>query len=156
MKKVLVSLALAASFCSYSQEAIPATGGEATGSGGSSSFTVGQIAYTTNSASNGSASQGVQQTYEIIDNSGIQDTNFSLEVKTYPNPTTDKIQLQIADMEGKDLSYILTDVQGKQILSDKITSTTTELDLNTYADGTYLLKVINTNKEIKTYKIIKH
>ena len=31
----------------HAQEALPATGGEATGAGGSSSYTVGQVVYTT-------------------------------------------------------------------------------------------------------------
>ncbi|MFT7299094.1 MAG: hypothetical protein ACI9WO_001916 [Sphingobacteriales bacterium] len=42
------------------QETVPATGGEATGNGGSSSYTVGQVVYTTNTGTNGSVAQGSQ------------------------------------------------------------------------------------------------
>jgi hypothetical protein len=49
----------------HAQEAIPAGGGNASGSGGSASYSVGQVVYTTNTGTNGSAAQGVQQPYEI-------------------------------------------------------------------------------------------
>ena len=57
------------------QEAIPVSGGEATGSNGSGSYTVGQVFYTTYLAPDlfftdditktGSVSQGVQQPFEL-------------------------------------------------------------------------------------------
>ena len=47
------------------QEIPIASGAVATGIGGSSSYTVGQVVYTTNTGSNGSVAQGVQQPYEI-------------------------------------------------------------------------------------------
>jgi hypothetical protein len=43
----------------------PQAGGEATGSGGSVSYSVGQVVYTTNTGINGSVAQGVQQPYEF-------------------------------------------------------------------------------------------
>jgi hypothetical protein len=47
------------------QNTIPAAGGNAKGSGGSASFTVGQIFYTKLSGTNGSVVQGIQQPHEI-------------------------------------------------------------------------------------------
>ena len=47
------------------QETIPATGGNATGNGGSVSYTVGQITYNALPGTNGIVAQGVQRTYEM-------------------------------------------------------------------------------------------
>lgn len=47
------------------QQATTATGGNASGSGGPVAYSVGQVVYTTNTSSNGSVAQGVQQPYEI-------------------------------------------------------------------------------------------
>ena len=44
----------------YAQETVPATGGDATGSGGSASYSVGQMVYTTNTGS-GTVTQGVNK-----------------------------------------------------------------------------------------------
>ena len=47
------------------QESPTATVGEATGTGGTASYSVGQVVYTTTTGTNGSVAQGVQQPFEI-------------------------------------------------------------------------------------------
>ena len=48
------------------QEAVLASGGDTSGSGGSISYSVGQVVYTTNTGTSGySVAEGVQQPYEI-------------------------------------------------------------------------------------------
>ena len=44
---------LLASFELHAQESVPATGGDGSGSGGSTSYTIGQVVYTTNTGGNG-------------------------------------------------------------------------------------------------------
>jgi len=65
------------------QESVNATGGDASGSGGSTSYSVGQVVYTTNTGANGTVEQGVQRPIEI----SVKGIN--LTVLAYPNPTTD-------------------------------------------------------------------
>ncbi|MDG2274830.1 MAG: hypothetical protein P8L28_03195, partial [Flavobacteriaceae bacterium] len=81
----------------YGQQTIPASAGEATGTGGSSSFTVGQVFYTTNASSTGSVSQGVQQAFEFQTLSNPELTTVQLTAVIYPNPTTDYVVLKITD-----------------------------------------------------------
>jgi len=77
------------------QTNVNATGGNASGNGGSVSYSVGQVVYTTHKGSNGSVAQGVQQPYEISV-AGIDEANgISLRVTAYPNPTTDYLTLEI-------------------------------------------------------------
>jgi hypothetical protein len=45
---------------SYAQQTIPAAGGNSTGVGGTTSYTVGQVVYSTYASSNGSEAQGIQ------------------------------------------------------------------------------------------------
>ncbi|MEJ5266144.1 MAG: hypothetical protein WHT29_12590, partial [Bacteroidales bacterium] len=78
------------------QESVNATGGNAFGSGGSVSYSVGQVVYTTNSGTNGSVAQGVQQPYEISVVTGLEEAKgINLSVSAYPNPTTDYLTLRI-------------------------------------------------------------
>jgi hypothetical protein len=60
----ILSLWVSQGTCS-AQTATVSAGGNAIGTGGSVSYSVGQIAYTNNSNSNGSVAQGVQYPYEI-------------------------------------------------------------------------------------------
>ncbi len=61
---VLLSFIASLSF-SLAQEVIPASGGNATGSGGSVSYSAGQVFYLTHEGTTGSVNEGAQQPYEI-------------------------------------------------------------------------------------------
>jgi len=139
----------------YAQQATTASGGDASGSGGSVAYSVGQIVYTTYTGSNGSVAQGVQQPYEISITTGLLETDIKLNLSAYPNPTTNYLMLQI-DNYDKALSYQLYDIGGKLLESNTVVANSTTIKMEQMPTGTYLLKVIQNNKEVKTFKIIKN
>ncbi|SDD23663.1 T9SS type A sorting domain-containing protein [Williamwhitmania taraxaci] len=138
------------------QDAIPTTGGNATGVGGSASYTVGQVIYTTNTGTSGSVAQGVQQPYEISVVSGIGDNKINLSCSTYPNPTTDKLTLRIETNENLNLTYQLFDITGKLLESKKVEGSETNISMGSLTPAIYFLKVSDGAKEVKTFKIIKN
>ncbi|MCX6190252.1 MAG: T9SS type A sorting domain-containing protein [Bacteroidetes bacterium] len=119
------------------QQALPTTGGNAQGTGGSASYSVGQVVYTTNTGTNGSVAQGVTFT-------------------AYPNPTTDYLILRIEEYNNPDLSYQLFDINGKILDTHKITIGETTIAMSNFVAGTYILKITNNNQEVKSFKIIKN
>jgi hypothetical protein len=139
------------------QETIPAAGGNISGDGGSVDFTVGQIVYTSNSGLNGTIEEGVQQPYEIWTYTGMEEAKgIQLECSVFPNPVNDILTLKV-DIQKKDkLSYRLYEMNGKLIENNKITSVETSISMKDLAAGTFFLKVICNNKELKNFKIIKH
>jgi hypothetical protein len=139
----------------YSQEAFPVSGGEATGFGGSGSYTVGQVFYTSHTATTGVVSQGVQHPFELQTLSNPALTTVNLSVFPYPNPTKDFIVLEITDKGMNDLRYTLFDVNGRAIVSKAITASSTQIQMKYLAVGTYILKVIQKNKALKSFKILK-
>lgn len=133
------------------------SGSEAIGSGGSVSYTVGQIVYTTNTGTNGSVAQGVQQPYEISIITEIEEAiGIRLSVSAYPNPTTDYLTLRISEFELSNLSYQLYDINGKLLQNEKIVGYKTSIVMSNLVPATYFVKVIQGNKEVKTFKIIKN
>ena len=139
------------------QESINATGNNASGSGGSASYSVGQVVYTTNTGTNGSVAQGVQQPYEISVVTAIEEAKgINLSVSAYPNPTTDYLTLRIDELEISNLSFQLYDMTGKLLQSEKITGNQTSIVMSNLVPATYFVKVIQGNKEFKTFKIIKN
>jgi len=138
------------------QTTLPAASGGASGSGGSASYTVGQIVYTTNTGPNGSVSQGIQQAYEISIVTSVKGTDgISLSVSVYPNPATDYLILSADNYDTSRLSCQLYDISGKLLLDKIITGPQTQIAMNNLVAANYLLKVISENKEVKTFKIIK-
>jgi len=146
---------LFASLVLQAQEASVTAGGEAIGSGGTSSYSIGQIAYTTNIGSNGSLSEGVQQAYEISTTLGIEITEINLTLKAYPNPTINNLTLQIGNYINQNLSFQLFNLNGKKLKQGKVTNDLTVIGMNTMPTGAYLLSVLNKNSLIKTFRIIK-
>ena len=139
------------------QTSINATGGDASGSGGSASYSVGQLAYTTNTGTNGSVSEGVQQPFEISVVTGIEEAKgINLSVTAYPNPTTDYLTLSISEFEISNLTYQLYDISGKLLQSEKITGNQTNIVMSNLVPANYFVKVIAGNQLIKEFKIIKN
>jgi hypothetical protein len=139
------------------QEAIPATGGNVSGYGGSVSYSVGQLVTTTNTGTNGSAAQGVQQPFEISIVTGIDESiGINLNVMAYPNPTTDLLTLSVDHFEQSNLAYQLYDQSGKLLENKILVVNQTGIAMSNYTPATYLLKIMENNKEVKTFKIIKN
>ncbi len=66
MKKLFNILTIMLLFIGlHAQESTTASGGEASGDGGTVSYSVGQVVYGTHSGTTGSVSEGIQQAYEI-------------------------------------------------------------------------------------------
>lgn len=141
---------------SYSQENIVVAGGSGTGTGGSVSYSVGQIAYTSLPGSGGSVSEGIQQPYEIATLGNDEFTEISLLMTAYPNPTVDILNLVVIDQKWDDLSCNLFDSNGRLVSKKiKVSSSETAVSMQELNQGIYFLVVSNSNKTIKTFKIIK-
>lgn len=130
-------------------------GGEANGSGGSVSYSVGQIACASISASNGSLNQGVQHPYEILVITSINDIMIDLKAHIYPNPSNHQLILTISTEEFISLRYMLLNFQGNVLKTERIINSKTILDLSNLSSGSYILRVLSKNKEIKSFKVIK-
>ena len=137
------------------QTVIPTAGGNATGSGGSVSYTVGQITYNTYQGTNGIVSQGVQQPYEILTIGIDEAPGVSLEYSVYPNPTSGLLKLKTENFPLKDLWYRLYDMNNKLLQNRKIDATEMDIPMENLVPSTYLLKIIDNQKEVKIFKIIK-
>lgn len=139
-------------FLGIAQETISSSGGTIKLIDGSLSYTVGQVFYNYQSSSNAFYIEGVQQPFEISETLGIEK---SIEIKVYPNPTLNGITLNIENYEITNLSYLIFDLNGRFILKSKIISNETYIAFENFAATTYLLKIMNLNQELITFKIIK-
>ncbi len=156
MKNIIQSILILACCTVFGQQQPVAAGGEATGSGGSSSYSIGQIAQSFSSSTNGSVAEGIQQPFEISTLGFDNFPNINLEIAVYPNPTTNNITLKIGDFSVENLSYQMFDVTGKQIANEKISNPKISISLENQSSGIYFLNIQDINKTLKTFKIIKN
>ena len=137
------------------QESSNASGGDATGSGGTVAYSVGQVVYTTNTSTSGTVSQGVQQAYEIF-KVGIKESGLDVSLSVFPNPTIGNLTLKISGYNKEKLSYQLYDMQGKLVNSGEVKSKRTQIRTEHLSSATYFLNIMNQqHQKVETYKIIK-
>ncbi len=137
----------------HAQESVNAAGGDATGTGGSVAYSVGQVVYTTATGATGNVAQGVQQPFEISVVTGVSETSIQLEMSAYPNPTIDFLTLKVSAFEGLNLQ--LTDMRGTVIASKKIAELNTIISMEGLAKSIYFLRISDENHVVKTFKITK-
>ena len=156
MKKQLTILLMLCIAITQAQQSANAAGGNAIGSGGSASYSVGQVSYTAITGVSGNSYQGVQQPYKIFSPLGINNyPAITLAMSVFPNPTQTLINLKIEN-DNKTLWFVLYDLTGKIITVQKIYDNLTQVPMQNLAAGSYLLKVNDAEKELKTFKIIKN
>ena len=149
------------------QEGVNAAGGDALGSGGSASYSVGQVAYQVHSGSNGSVAEGVQQPYEISVVTALDEAKgVNLSFSAYPNPVVDNLTLTVDQLPHSKISFQLHDMNGKLLKSGEVTGSQASIEMSDLEPGTYFVKVyaaggnvrnghIQSKREVKTFKIIK-
>lgn len=144
------------------QQNIVASGSSVNDTGGSVSYSVGQVVYTNIETVDGHVSQGVIQPYEISQVTGTkQIENIGLTCKVFPNPTADLLVVELlSNIDNiNQYSVSLYNAKGEllQIIHD--ISTQTQVNMKNYDQGIYFLNLIQNgsdrNRNISTYKVVK-
>ena len=83
----------------------------------------------------------------------IDDVTLNVEIKVYPNPTSQSLYVFHPDLTSFQIQIV--DMNGKQVYSGNIQKEV-PLDVSSYTKGMYLVTIEDTTNHRKnTYKIIK-
>jgi hypothetical protein len=151
MKYILFSSAFFFVFSEgIAQNASVSAGSDASGTGGTVAYSLGQVVYSAVENCN----QGVQQPYEfyLLGNPTIP--GISMHCEVYPNPTLDVVQLKIETLQ-KGMHYMLFDASSKLLEEKNIASETTTISLASFAASSFFLRVNKDGKELQSFKILK-
>lgn len=137
------------------QEVVSSNGDSKSAAGVEVSWTVGEAVTETFISPSNVLTQGFHQTKLTI--TAIGEVLFpGLEIKVYPNPTPDIITIHFNDyIEGA--RYYLYDLSGKILENKLIHSADSEINMDKFASGQYILKLTTESKQpIQTFKIVKY
>ena len=138
-----------------SQSTLSVSGGNASGQGGSLSYTVGQVAFHTFAGTAGEIMQGIQQPYEITVITGSEIPGINLLFSVYPNPADEFITLETGDYGFGLLYYNFYNINGNVLLNGKVNGDQYRIYMGNLKSGTYFLRLSERSKILKTFKIIK-
>lgn len=162
--KILLGIVLLMGTMSYAQSIAPQSvnsgGNTMSQSNGSLSFTVGELAVLSQTDNQGNTLGSGFTAGASLTTMSVQETNAAiLDVKVYPNPTTELVNIQINHSTIDQVVVTVTDIEGKEVYNGKYAGIANVVGINTsnYSTGTYLLTLKNTsNQVLGTYKIIKY
>lgn len=83
---------------------------------------------------------------------GIESNSIDTDIKVYPNPASDWIEIQ--SNTEKELMISIVDLSGKVLFNSKL-SGSSKIDLTSFQRGFYILKINQPEKLLETRKIIK-
>jgi len=150
---LLISLGLSGL---QAQEIVLSSNGNATSSAGTVSYSVGQVVYLTKSGTNGTITEGIQQPYEILIPTGLEDEKgITLECLVFPNPASKYVKLKIENHDLNNLSYKLYNMNGLLLQNMKITSGETFIPMEDLKKATYFLLISEKEEVLKTFQVIK-
>ena len=95
--------------------------------------------------------------YGSYKRSGIQPLHSAIEMKISPNPTSNKLIVEL--INPRDYSITINDINGKNIkaLATDIIDDKIQIDVTSIVDGIYFINLLNkTNQEKFTEKFIKN
>ena len=137
------------------QQSFVSSGGNASASSGSVSYSIGQLFYSNYQGAEFSLMEGVQQPYEIfmveVDDYLLSDISFNI----YPNPVQDLLVISSTAAKSE-YSYLLTDSKASILNSGIISSPSICLNMAAYQSGTYFVTIFMGKESVITYKIIKN
>jgi hypothetical protein len=141
----------------FAQSGNVAAGGNASGTGGTVSFSIGQVFYVSPSSPSYNLVQGLQQPFEISTVTGLDQSikGIDLLASVYPNPASETLTLKVENGKWFNLTYVLFDMGGREITRGKVESEDTKVDVSSLALGQYFLKVSEESQLVKTFQILK-
>lgn len=93
-----------------------------------------------------------------IDSTTISRSSFEdkeVNVKIYPNPTKGILRISIDNLDlQENMDILIYDLSGRLLINTKREGSEIELDLSSYQNGTYILRLIR-NNEKSEWKILK-
>ena len=140
----------------HSQQAFLTSGGDSVGgSDGSFSYSAGQVFYNTYEGSGGRIIQGMQFLISETILSTFPFPESSIEAIIYPNPSDVSVVLILKNLPSATFSFSMCDLQGRSLVSGRLTNQRTKIPLTDFSTGSYVLKVKQNDRLIKTFQLLK-
>lgn len=140
---------------STAQQAMSASGANYKDSGGTISFTVGQIDYQVQNGSDGFAFLGVQQPVELFKSPVWIAQKYIFEVQIFPNPCQESLNIVFSGNQFTDMRYNIYSSDGKCILKHLASAPATTIELSSFSAGIYLVEIDDGTHQKINQKIIK-
>ena len=120
----------------------------------SMSWTLGETVIETFASANMVLTQGFQQPVLKV-STFAKEPGLDFQITAFPNPTRGHINISTNLLQAESLIYSVYDLQGRFIAANPLEGSQTQIALNNYDPGIYFIRILQDEKPVKTFKIIK-
>ena len=97
-------------------------------------------------------------TLHLTIETGINDHNLNTSMNVYPNPTSDKVNVQLTEYESQsnNMEIQLFDIYGKLLQTVPASNENLQINLSSYAQGVYFIKAVVEGNVLAVRKVVKN
>lgn len=97
-------------------------------------------------------------TLHLTIETGINDHNMSTSMNVYPNPTSDKVNVQLTeyDSQSNNMEIQLFDIYGKLLQTVPASNENLQINLSSYAQGVYFIKAVSEGNMLAVRKVVRN
>lgn len=151
-KRIFLVSFLLVNLSVFGQEVIATQGDSYSNSSGNIDYTIGETITFTGTDGTNDITQGFHQTnWNFL---GLDDFSPELSLTVFPNPTSDRLNIESASYEG--LNVVMTDEAGRIVLTESLKSENTSFDVSEFSTGSYHLIIQSNGQILKDFRIVKH
>jgi len=158
IKLIFLTAMLLPSSALLAQQSLNCSGGNSDGSGGSISFSAGEVFFENRTLNDKNFADGIQQAYEVSLVNGLEENSGNISISVFPNPHSEFLVLECRAPLTSNLSYRLTDATGRLLISAPISSSYLSIETASLPAAIYFLYVVSnaSTGPSSVFKIIKN
>lgn len=118
-------------------------------------WSIGEVQTETYSANGHLLTQGFHQSKYAVATAVNNINGLQFEITAFPNPTTDYVNLKVESIKVENLQYSITDLSGIELLNRQFLGNIEQINFSNFAIGSYFISILQKNRLIKSFKIIK-
>ena len=144
-------------FCctANAQQLVNAAGSSSSNENGAISQSIGTSFYQSSSSESGQLTEGVLHLYQIIELPTSNKKSIALDLKAYPNPVSQELQLSYQSEKAESLVFKVSDINGRLLKTHESNTKHSTISFDQISDGVYFVQVFSGTEILKSFKIIK-
>lgn len=119
------------------------------------SYSIGQVFFQPATDTEWTVLPGIQQNYQLYSSNLIDQEEKIAQLKLYPNPTTDYIELSFPEDATTKYQVMIFDLSGVMLKLVDVKTAKHQINVSDFKTGTYLIYIRENDKTIQTFKMIK-
>lgn len=137
------------------QQAVTPAGADASGNGGSLSWTLGQVDAAFLQASAGSMAQGVQHPVELL-TLAVEEKGPAPGLSAWPNPTADAVTLDLGEAFDANTQYQVLDATGRRLAVGPVPASSFAISFRSWPAASYFIRILHPDGTSSLLPVIKH